>query len=108
MLYPTLNQGFIFLVLFCLGSLTSLIFCFAKFIKKNFLKQLFLGFSIILSFIIFEIGNLLVNYGQFRLFSYISFILGILIFKSLLNFLWTNITKKWYNSKNGKEKKEKS
>ncbi len=109
MLYSTLNQPLVFCILFFSGGLCSVFFIFIKLFKKNFIKQIYSFFSIILSFVIFTIANLFANYGQFRFYTILSFLTGLTVFYFIFKFLWTKLCQKCYNFKNGrKEKKEKT
>ena len=108
MLYSTLNQAVVFIVLFIAGSISFLPYLTLKIIKNNIAKQLFYIFFIVFCFFSFEIVNLVINYGQFRLFSALSFLLGITVSNYLIRFLWTKFNKKCYNLKHGRKKEKKN
>ena len=109
MLYSTLNQPLVFFLLFLSGGLCAIPFLFIKSFKRNFFIQIYSFFAIIISFAIYEIVNLFVNYGQFRFYTILSFLTGITTFYFILKFLWTKFRQKCYNLKNGrKEEKEKT
>ena len=111
MLYPSLNQPIVFIVLFCGGILAGITFLLCKICVKNLEKHKFLAqicyfFTILICFFIFSAFNLLANYGQFRLFAILSFLLGMICFDFLAKFLWTKGKEKWYNLKDGRKTKK--
>lgn len=111
MLYPSLNQPIVFIVLFCGGILAGTIFllcilCVKNLKKYKFLAQICYFFSILICFFIFTAFNLLANYGQFRLFTILSFLLGMAIFDFFTKFLWTKSKEKWYNLKDERRTKK--
>lgn len=108
MLYSTLNQAVVFIALFIAGNISFLPHLMLKIIKNNIVKQLFYIFFVVFCFFAFEIVNLVINYGQFRLYSVLSFLLGMIVSNYLIKFLWTKLNKKCYNLKHGRKKKEKN
>lgn len=84
MLYETLSQPTIFLCLsltgFCAGFLFDFknIFCL-YFKHKKIISQILLFFATFFTFFAFFYANLKINYGQFRFFAIIGFMLSFLI-----------------------------
>ena len=84
MLYPTLNQPIVMLVMFFVGFASGFLFDFAFLLKKS-LKDLkatniFFDFlACIFSFVIFFVTNLYINYGQFRIYVVVVFIFACLL-----------------------------
>ena len=103
MLYPTLNQPLIFLVIFAVGLASGLLFDIAhvlSFFSGNdkFTKGLFDFIAVTFSFGILFYSNLAVNYGQFRIYVVASFLLAIFLERILSKFLWTRCIKRCYNN----------
>ena len=78
MLYETLFQPKIFLILFLIGFVCGFLLDFASLMhyftgKNKAFKEIFASVAIILSFIIFDQTNLLVNYGDLRFFPFLAF-----------------------------------
>ena len=90
MLYPTLNQPLVMLVMFFVGFASGFLFDFAFLLKKS-LKDLkatniFFDFlACIFSFVIFFVTNLYINYGQFRIYVVVVFIIACLLQRVLRN-----------------------
>ena len=90
MLYPTLNQPIVMLVMFFVGFASGFLFDFAFLLKKS-LKDLkatniFFDFlACIFSFVIFFVTNLSINYGQFRIYVVVIFIIACLLQRVLSN-----------------------
>ena len=90
MLYPTLNQPIVMLVMFFVGFASGFLFDFAFLLKKS-LKDLkatniFFDFlACIFSFVIFFVTNLYINYGQFRIYVVVIFIIACLLQRVLSN-----------------------
>lgn len=90
MLYPTLNQPLVMLVMFFVGFASGFFFDFAFLLKKS-LKDLkatniFFDFlACIFSFVIFFVTNLYINYGQFRIYVVVIFIIACLLQRVLSN-----------------------
>ena len=116
MLYPTLSQPLVFLVVLCAGIVGGLIFDIFRllaFLSGNdkYSKTFFDFFATILSVFLCFYINLQINYGQFRIFVVLTFVFGILAEQLLSKILFTKYKKKWYNKlkerKNARRKKEK-
>lgn len=89
MLYPTLNQPLVMLVMFFVGFASGFLFDFAFLLKKSLkLKatNIFFDFlACIFSFVIFFVTNLYINYGQFRIYVVVIFIIACLLQRVLSN-----------------------
>lgn len=122
MLYETLFQPKVFLILLIIGFFTGFIFDLTAltnyfFNKNKISKQILLFLSAILSFVIFTESNLLINYGDIRFFPFLAFF-GALFLQRLTfgkflakfmercyNFI-RNITKKVFNKINERKKQK--
>lgn len=107
MLYESLSQGTIFILMsiggFSCGFIIDLCnFISSLFKNKKILKQIFLFFSIFCIFFISYILNLKINYGQLRNFSLLSFILAF----SIQRFLSLNFLAKIFNRCYNKQKEK--
>ena len=101
MLYPTVNQPIVILAMFFTGLACGLIFEIFRFltflsgndkISKNFFDFL----AVIFSFVLFFIVNLAVNYGQFRVYVILIFLIGFAVEEIILKILWTKLIEKCY------------
>ena len=115
MLYPTLSQPLVFLVIFLTGIAGGVIFDVFKtltFLSGNdkYSKILFDFLATIFSFALLYIVNLNVNYGQFRIYVLLTFLLALYLERLLSKFLWTKCIKRCYNrikeKKNARKKKK--
>ncbi len=109
MLYPTLNQPLMFLILICVGLLSGLIFDFFNILiallgKDKSVKIFFNFLSVIFSFVILFISNLYFNFGQFRMYVLFVFIVAFYVQRVFSKILWTKVIKKCYNQNRGKRK----
>ena len=109
MLYPTLNQPVIFIVIFAVGLSSGLLFDIARILtylsgNDKYSKGLFDFLAVIFSFGILFYSNLAVNYGQFRVYVVITFLLALFFERLLSKILWTKCIKRCYN--NFKEKRD--
>lgn len=116
MLYPTLSQPLVFLVVFASGLAGGVIFDIFRcltFLSGNdkYSKILFDFLSVIFSFALLFIVNLRINYGQFRVYVVLSFLIALYLERLFSKFLWTKCIKRCYNrfkeKRNAKRKKEK-
>ena len=114
MLYETLSQPFILLILSAIGIFCGIIFDFKNiliyFFKKNkIISQILLFFSILLIFFIFYFTNLIINFGEIRFFSIYIFCLAFAIERFFVNnFLANNVAKcynKFKEKRDGRRKK---
>ncbi len=83
MLYETLGQPVIFLILIISGFLSGFIFDFLNILKKhikiNFFINFFAFLGVFLTIFIFYLINLKFNYGQFRFYTIFCFFLSLTI-----------------------------
>lgn len=91
MLFETLNQAAVFLILFFFGILTGITNSPISFLchklKKKWVKFLLEFFEAILFCGEFFIINVIFNYGEIRFFTISAFILGIVIEKMAKHFV---------------------
>ena len=101
MLYPTVNQPIVIIAMFFTGLACGLIFEIFRFltflsgndkISKNFFDFL----AVIFLFVLFFIVNLAVNYGQFRVYVILIFLIGFAVEEIILKILWTKLIEKCY------------
>lgn len=109
MLYPTINQPIVFIVIFSVGLASGLLFDFAHILtylsgNDKYSKGLFDFLAIIFSFGILFYSNLAVNYGQFRFYVLLTFLFAMFIERVISKILWTKCIKRCYN--NLKEKRD--
>lgn len=112
MLYPTINQPIVFLIIFTTGLASALLFTLSSFLslllnKNVFFEQVLYFLSTIISFLIFFIANLFINYGKFRFFLLIAFVLGFVFEKIFFSKLINKILK-IFNKKGGGPPNKKS
>jgi len=93
MLYESLAQPTIFLILSAVGFFSGIIFDLKNIFsfllkKKKILNQILLFFAVLIVFFMFYLVNLKVNYGEYRFFSIIAFMLAFSIERFfVLNFV---------------------
>ena len=80
MLYPTLNQPIVLLALFACGIVCGLVFDVCKILttlagNDKFSKHFFDFLATIFSFLLLFFVNLWCNYGQFRLYVFLVFLI---------------------------------
>ena len=95
MLYETLSQPMIFLILIISGFLSGIIFDFINILKKHIKISFFINFfaflGVFLTIFIFYFINLKFNYGQFRFYTFFIFFLSFAIERFISsNFLAIN------------------
>lgn len=102
MLFETLKQSFVFLGTIYFGILAGIVRDFCLFVfnlfKKNKIVKLILDilFMIIIS-ILFILCLNVVNYGEFRLYLLLSYILGFVVERKTIGYLVDFIFQKIYN-----------
>lgn len=105
MLYETLSQPVILLILSSIGLFSGIIFdlkniLFCLFKKNKIINQFLLFFSILILFLIYYFVNLKINYGEIRFFSIFIFFLAFSIERFFVqNFLANKVLKCYNNSK---------
>ena len=110
MLYPTVNQPIIIVVIFLTGLLCGGIFDIFKLLtaicgNDKITKSFFDFLTILFSFFIFFFVNLKINYGQFRIYVIVLFIAGLTLERLIIKLIWCKLIKKWYSAFNLKQKK---
>lgn len=117
MLYPTLNQPLILLVMFACGMFAGLIFDVARLLttlsgNDKISKHIFDFIATILAFLFLFFANLWFNYGQFRVYVLAIFLLSFSLERFISKILWTKLLSKWYSNitrkKVGRKKKKTS
>lgn len=106
MLFESLLQPKIFLIVFCIGFCSGFVFDLAGYIvflcKHNkVVKFIFDYLATVITFAIFFLTILLVNYGEFRVYHFIAFYGALLLerftlgklVKKLINFVYTQFLK---------------
>lgn len=84
MLYPTLNQPYVFIMMFLTGLACGLFFDASNFLaqlfnKNKIITQILYTISTFLSIFTLFFVNLDVNFGQFRIFIVLTFLFSFLI-----------------------------
>ncbi len=102
MLYPTLNQPLMFILLLLAGLASGVIFDVLNLIigllgSDKYVRHFFNFLSVVLSFAILFIVNLKFNYGQYRSYVLIIFLISFCFERFLSRFLWTKLIKKCYS-----------
>ena len=77
-LFETLNQPYILILLIIFGFLSGFLFDFAYIIsflcnENKIVKNIFQFFAVFFSFFILFLLNLNINYGQFRVYIFVVF-----------------------------------
>ncbi len=113
MLYQSLSQPFISLILSCVGLFCGIIFDLKNIIlnlfKKNkIIKQILLFISILIIFLIFYFINLKINYGEFRFFTILIFSLAFALERFFAqNFLANKISRCYNRAKEKRDERRK-
>lgn len=99
MLYPTINQGMVFVYIFicgtCCGLLFDIINILLPFFNENkIIKHIFQFFATFLSILALFLTNLYVNFGQFRFYVIASYIFAIVLERTIIGKLILHIVKK--------------
>lgn len=102
MLFESLKQSYVFLGCLYFGLLCGIVYDFFKFILNLFGRKRFFQIvgDILFSFvfvILFFVCLNVTNYGEFRIFVLISYILGFFVEQKTLGFLVDFIFQKLYN-----------
>ena len=103
MLYPTLNQPLVLLIIFLVGVISGFVFDVARILttlsgNDNISKHIFDFFATIISFAFLYFANLKCNLGQFRLYVLAIFLLSFSFQRLFSKILWTKLLSKWYTS----------
>ncbi len=102
MLYPTLNQPLMLLVLFFSGVLGGVIFNIFGILKVLSSKDkgavfLFDFIPCVLSALLLYFVNMNYNYGQFRVYVILVYLGSLILTRVISKFLWTKLVKRCYN-----------
>ena len=102
MLYQTLSQPLIILLLIIFGFLSGLLFDFFSLINyflnnNKITKQIFYFLSVFPIFIIFYYLNLKFNYGQFRFYTILLFFGALILERISLGNLFAKMYDRCYN-----------
>ena len=111
MLYQTLGQPFVFLIIFAAGFIAGGFFDLSALLsflsgKDKYSKNIFDFFAVVISFALLYFANLIFNYGLFRFYVLFLFLIA-LAFERFLSKLWTKAIQKCYNKHKNYGNKEK-
>lgn len=103
MLYPTLNQPLVLLIIFLVGLFCGLIFDIARILTTisggdRWSRNIFDFVAVVFSFGVLFFANLYVNLGQFRIYVIIVFLISFGLQRLFSKILWTKLLSKWYTS----------
>ena len=103
MLYPTLNQPILFIVLIAGGVVGGLIFDVFRILSTlsgndRFSKHFFDFLATLFTFFLLFFINMGLNYGQFRIYVPLVFLTSFTLERLFSKFLWTKLLSKWYSS----------
>ncbi len=104
MLYPTLNQPYVFIFIMLAGLISGFFFDIANFLniffnRNKITKQFLYFFATITSVLILILTNLITNYGIFRIFILLTFLIAFTIQRFTLGSLITKVIDKSTNIK---------
>lgn len=125
MLYPTLNQPLVIVVMLAVGFASGVIFDIGRILSallggQKFSRHFFDFLSVIFSSFLIVVANLRVNFGQLRLYVFAIFFVSLFFERFLSKILWTKLLSKCYTSienikkkfagrvKNGRKKDDKT
>lgn len=118
MLYPTLNQPLVIVMMLIAGFVAGLFFDICRLIalltrKDKAAKHIMDFVATITAVVILYLNNLHFNYGQIRLYVVILFVLSFYLQRKLSQKLWTKLLQKWYSNiaqrkENWKKKRNKN
>ncbi len=111
MLYPTLNQPLMFLLLIIAGLASGVIFDILNMVvtllgNDKYSHHFFNFLSVLFSFALLFVINLKFNYGQFRIYVLAIFIASFLLERLISKILWTKLIKKCYSIFGRKRQKD--
>lgn len=101
-LFETQNQFIVFLIIVLIGFICGFIFDANKYINflcnKNKIVQIILDFlSVLMCAFVFFISCLHLNFGEFRFYILLGFIVGVLIQRTTLGIVIAKICKLCYD-----------
>lgn len=113
MLYPTLSQPLVFLYMFIAGIIGGIVYGFvialSKIIKTNrVLKQILIFFATAACSVLFWIVNLEINYGQFRIYTLLTYACAIVLERITVGKGFAILLQRCYNIINGRKQKKKT
>ena len=102
MLYETLSQPSIFLVLLLIGFVSGFIFDILRLVNYFFnqnkiSEQILLFLGICALFLIFTETNLFINFGDIRFFPAFAFLVGLFLERISFGKLFAKVVHKCYN-----------
>lgn len=103
MLYPTLNQPLVIVVMLGVGFLSGVLLDVGKILawitgEQKLARHFFDFLAVILSAGLVIFCNLRVNYGQFRIYVLLVFFVAFLIERFLSKILWTKLLERCYTN----------
>lgn len=103
MLYPTLNQPLVFLIIFLVGFVGGFVFDVARILTTlsggdNWSRHIFDFIATAVCFVGLFFANLYINLGQFRLYVLGVFLTSFTLERFFSQILWTKLLSKWYTS----------
>lgn len=113
MLYPTLNQPIIFIVIIFAGIFSGIIFDFFRILTTlsggdRYSKHIFDFLAVFFSFIVLFLCNLKFNLGQFRIYVLCVYLISFAFQRFFSKYVWTKLATSWYNVfAKGRKKSEK-
>ncbi|MBE7073507.1 MAG: hypothetical protein E7379_00170 [Clostridiales bacterium] len=116
LLYQSQNQPLIIVMISLAGVVSGFLFDFARILtlffgKGKIAKHFFDFCATAVSVLVLFLTNLHFNYGRFRLYVLLIFIICFALQRFFISFLWTKLLKKWYSNimqrrnESGKRKK---
>ena len=110
MLYPTLNQPLIVLIIFTVGMASGLIFDIARILTtisgEKWSKHIFDFLATIICFFALFFINLSINLGQFRIYILAVYLASFTLERFFSKILWTKLLLKWYTNVMNRRKKK--
>lgn len=102
MLYPSSGQPVVILFVFLTGLTSGLFFDISKILTflsggDRTSRHIFDFLATIISFACLYFVNLVCNYGQFRLYVLVVFLISLIFEQFLSKVLWTKVFSKCYN-----------
>ena len=102
LLFETINQPLNFFIIILIGFFCAFIFDISRYFyflcnKNKIIEKINDILSIIICFCIFFISILILNYGEFRFYLLLGFILGIILQRITFGKIIAKIAKKCYD-----------
>lgn len=110
MLYPTLNQPAVIFAMLGVGLVSGLLIDGGRILawltgEGSFARHFFDFIALFFSCGLLIFVNLMVNYGQFRIYVFVIFILSLMLERFLSKILWTKLISKCYTNVVAKREK---